>query len=134
MLMVNKETLMETLDEILDAAKTACGASSDSDLARKIGVSQPTISNYRSRRTTPDSYALMQLQMILKKDARELLAIIEAERAKDEKRREYWQDVKKSFRTTTAAALAGLAFFLSIGHENKAVAAPQILTDKMYIM
>lgn len=127
---------MENLDEILDEAKKASNAASDSDLARKMGISQPTMAHYRSRRSTPDAYALMQLQKILKKDARELLAIIEAERAKDEKRREYWQDVKKSFRTTSAATLATVALFLSIGQPNKADAAESYsnLSISMYIM
>lgn len=114
---------METLDDILNAAIKASGANSQADFARKIGVSHPTITNWKTGRSTPDAYALMELQKILKMDARELLAIIEAERAKDEKRREYWQDVKKSFRTTSAAALAAIALFFSVGMSNKAEAA-----------
>lgn len=125
---------METLDEIIDAAIKASGANSQADFARKIGVSHPTITNWKTRRSTPDAYALMELQKILKKDARELLAIIEAERAKDSNRREYWNEVKKSFRTTSAAALVGLALFLSIGQPNSAEAKEfTIKHDNSYV-
>lgn len=127
---------METLDDILEAAIKASGATSQADFARKIGVAHPTITNWKTRRSTPDAYALMELQKILKMDARELLAIIEAERSKDEKRREYWVEIKKSFRTTTATALVGVAFFLSIGQPNEAKAnnTYKLMTHQMYIM
>lgn len=126
---------MNTIQEIIDEAKKASGATSDSDLARKIFVSHASIAHWKSGRSTPDMFALMQLQGILKKDARELSAIIEAERAKDEKRREYWKDVKKSFRTTSAAALAAVALFLSVGQPNKAEASenlPNADNSKVY--
>lgn len=123
---------METLDEILEAAIKASGASSQSDFARKIGVSQPTVTNWKTKRSTPDAFALMQLQKILKKDARELLAIIEGERAKDEERRKYWHEIKNSFRSTTAAALVTIALFTGIGIEKSE--ASTSLTIPMYIM
>lgn len=121
---------METLEDILNEAKKASNATSDADLSRKIGVTGATVSYWRSGRQAPDSYALMQLQGILKVDARELLAIIEKERAKTEERREYWDGVKKSFQKTTATALAGLTLLAVFGGGLSYIP----LSCQMYIM
>ncbi|UXY14095.1 hypothetical protein N8I74_12275 [Chitiniphilus purpureus] len=105
---------METLDEILDAAKAALGKESDNQLALAMGVTRGAVSSWRIKRTAPDAYALMELQKILKVDARELLAIIEAERAKTEERRGYWEDVKRSFSTKGVSSVLAVATALAL--------------------
>lgn len=100
---------MNNLEEILDKAVKAIGKDSDRQLAIYMGVAVTTVSSWRTKRSTPDAYALMELQKILGIDARELLAIIEAERAKTEERRGYWEEIKRSFSqkgTVTALALS----------------------------
>lgn len=122
---------METLVEILEKAKEACGATSDADLSRKIGVTGATVSYWRSGRQTPNSYALMQLQGILKIDARELLAIIEKERAKTEERRNYWDSVVKSFQKTAVITLVGLTLF-ALNTEDARASLPQTDNQNVY--
>lgn len=100
---------MDTLNEIIDAAMQASGKDSDRQLALHMGVSPQTVSHWRTGRNTPDLYALMELQKILKVDARQLAATIEAERAKTEERRGYWEDIKKSFSTKGVSSAVALA-------------------------
>ncbi|QLI83013.1 hypothetical protein HZU75_16610 [Chitinibacter fontanus] len=100
---------MKNINEIVDAALVKIGKDSDRQLSIYMGVSPQTISNWRSHRNAPDSYALMELQKILGIDAREILAIIEAERAKTEERRSYWEEIKAGFSksgTSIAVAIA----------------------------
>ncbi|WP_139799055.1 helix-turn-helix domain-containing protein [Andreprevotia lacus] len=130
---------MENLEEIIEEAKKASGCESYSDLARKLGVTHGTVSHWRTGRSTPDAYALMELQKLLKIDARQLLAIIEAERAKTEERRGYWEEVKRSFSSSgsTIAAVALAATIALFG--NPSVTAEQANTYKytslpLYIM
>lgn len=132
---------MQTLVEIIEAAKKASGFDQDQQLARKIGVPNPYVSGWRHGTRAPDSYAMMQLQKILGIDARELLAIIEAERAKDEERRNYWENIKKEFRNKITITLALFVICLMFGTPETAKASDGLenisfcaLTSEMYIM
>lgn len=97
---------MQTLNEILDRALQETGKPSDRQLALHMGVAPQTLNHWRMGRSTPDAYALMQLQSILKIDAREILAIIEAERAKTDERKSYWETIKSGFSKSGTLALA----------------------------
>ncbi|WP_255992062.1 DUF3693 domain-containing protein [Chitinolyticbacter albus] len=133
---------MNTLDEILDAAKAAIGKESDRQLALHMGVTPAAISLWRTKKGAPDAYGLMELQKILKVDARELLATIEAERAKTEERRGYWEEIKKGFSTKGVSSAVALATAVALfGTPSSSDAAGQnraALTlsnkDALYIM
>ncbi|GHD60802.1 helix-turn-helix domain-containing protein [Jeongeupia chitinilytica] len=129
---------MNTLNEILDSAKESIGTTQDQELARKLGIGQSTLSGYRHGKSTPDAYALMQLSAVLKKDARELLAVIEAERAKTEERRGYWEGLKTQFRKSskTLGALAAAALVLAFAPSDQHIYmfAFTELSAPMYIM
>jgi transcriptional regulator with XRE-family HTH domain len=112
---VQHEKKMKNLDDVLDAALVKIGKDSDRQLAIAMGVTASSLSNWRSRRSTPDAYALMELQKILKIDAREILAIIESERAKTEERRGYWEEVKRSFSTKGTVVAVALASTMMLG-------------------
>ncbi len=115
---------MKTLDEIINEALKAIGETADNQLAIRIGLSRQSVSQWRKKTSSPDSYALMELQKILKVDARELLAIIEAERAKTEERRGYWEEIKKGFsKKGTVTALALAAALMLAGTPPKASAS-----------
>lgn len=107
---------MNSLDEILNEAVKRIGKESDRQLALKMGVAVTTVSSWRTKRSTPDAYALMELQKILQIDARELLAIIEAERAKTEERRGYWEEMKKSFSQKGTVIALAFAMALMLGN------------------
>jgi len=83
---------MKDIDEILNASLKAIGKKSDRQLALAVGVTPQTISHYRKRISTPDNFAIVQLAKILGRSALEILGIIETEKAKTNKRREYWAD------------------------------------------
>ena len=92
---------MQTLDEVLNAAIKRLEKQNDSSLARAIGVTHVTVHNWRTRRSTPDNFALVQLAKILGRSPLELLGIIEGEKAKTDERKEYWQDFLAGLLETT---------------------------------
>lgn len=82
---------IKTTADYLDAAKEALGGISDYALAKRLGVSQPSISILRSGKRQPDNYVACTLAAILGIDPLEIIAAAELAREKDEKKREFWQ-------------------------------------------
>ncbi|WP_283149427.1 hypothetical protein [Silvimonas soli] len=133
---------MNSLNEILNEALKAISKDSDRQLAIHMGVTASAVSLWRHGKSTPDMYALMELQKILQRDARELSAIIEAERAKTEERRGYWEDVKRAFsKSALSIAVVAAATIALPGGVQKAYAGEVLrhalsddLTAHLYIM
>ncbi|WP_375591615.1 helix-turn-helix domain-containing protein [Chitiniphilus eburneus] len=130
---------MKNLDDIIDEALRTIGETSDAQLAKRIGITRQSVNQWRHRTAAPDMFALMELQKILGRDARELSAIIEAERAKTEERRGYWEEIKKSFSTkgvSSAVALAtAVALLWTPQHTHAGSAKLTAITSiGMYIM
>ena len=117
---------METLDEIINEAIKRLDKQNDSQLAKAIGVTHVTIHNWRTRRSTPDNYAIVQLAKLLGRSPMEILGIIEAEKAKSEERKEYWQDFLAGLLDTTRklSAIGALTLASYTTGIPKAEAAP----------
>lgn len=77
--------------EYLDAAKAELGIESDNALARRFEVTRQRISAYRKGGVWPDNYIIMKLAITLKLDPATVLADLESQREKDEKRAEFWR-------------------------------------------
>lgn len=79
------------MSKVLDEAKEKLGVGSDYGLAKKLGIPNPRISEYRSGKATPDAYACARLADALGVDPLALLAQVEAATEKNEARRNYWR-------------------------------------------
>ncbi|AMC34209.1 helix-turn-helix domain-containing protein [Janthinobacterium sp. B9-8] len=132
---------MNTLIDIINEAKKVLNTTEDKELARVIGITPSTISNWHNRGSRPDLFALMQLSDILRIDARELLAIVEAEHAKSEQKQEYWEKMKERFSSSKKELITIIAcgFIFSSADcklelgQNKAISY-KYMTPTMYIM
>ncbi len=80
---------MNTL-EYLDAAKQKLGMDSDYELAKHMKWSTSQMSHYRLKRRTMDDFQAARIAEVLEKDPMELIAVANAERAKDEEEKGYW--------------------------------------------
>lgn len=83
------------MSKVLDEAKEKLGVESDYGLAKKLGIPNPRISEYRSGKATPDAYACAKLADALGVDPLALLAQVEAATEKNEARRNYWRAVSE---------------------------------------
>lgn len=126
---------METLDEIINEAIKRLDKQNDSQLAKAIGVTHVTIHNWRTRRSTPDNYAIVQLAKLLGRSPMEILGIIEAEKAKSEERKEYWQDFLAGLLDTTkkSGAIVALMFASYTTGIQKVEAAPAPPNNVYYV-
>lgn len=77
--------------ELLLEVKVELGIKSDYALAQALDIPRQRISDYMSGRLQPDTYALMQIAMKLKRDPIAVIAEVEAENAKTEKKKDFWR-------------------------------------------
>jgi transcriptional regulator with XRE-family HTH domain len=101
-----EEKTMKSTTEYLDEAKKRAGIESDYALAKRLGVTKAAISNYRQGISKMDDYTAAQIADLLEVDPLEVIAAANAEREKDEKKKDYW---RKIFARCAAACVV---FFL----------------------
>lgn len=94
---------MDTV-QLLDLAKSRQGVS-DYGLARILGVGQSTLSNYRNGRSRPDDRMAVRLADLAQLDAGQVVAWLNAERAKDDESRRLWQGIAERLARTVVAAM-----------------------------
>lgn len=81
---------MQTTVQMLDAAKKAAGCESDYSFGKKYGFSRAVISGWRAGKHHFDDSAAEIIAGILGREPGEVMAICQAQRAKDEKSRGRW--------------------------------------------
>lgn len=109
-----KNTL--NINELLDDAARAIGARSDYHLAQLMELNKARISEFRSGKGTPDTYACTRIAQALGRDPMEIIAMVEAETAKNEQQREFWRSFKFSgMRNSLGLLLSGTLVFLGAG-------------------
>lgn len=100
---------MRTTNEFLDAIKTKHGLQSDYALAKKLGVKQSCICNYRSERSKFDDLMAIKAAGALEIDPLFIISAVHAERAKSEQEKAVWKGIYERLGGMAAAILLGLA-------------------------
>lgn len=76
---------------LIDKARTMCEPPTDYQLAKRLHISHATISRCRHRRGTLDNEAATRLAELLGQEPYDVIAVMELERAKDPKKRAFWE-------------------------------------------
>ena len=100
---------MTTTIELLDAAKRAAGCESDYAFGKRFGFSGSLISNWRHGRNTFDDNSSEVIAGILGREPGEVMAICQAQRAKDDKSRSRWLRVAALLAASVLPPAAGAA-------------------------
>ncbi len=90
--------------ELIDQVKTKTGAHSYYELSQLIDITEQKISKVRKGKASFDAYECTRIAMELGLDPLDVIAQIEAEAARTEKKREFW----KSFRSSGSRVILGL--------------------------
>lgn len=102
--------------ELLDAVKAKTGATSDYKLAQVLDISKQKVSDLRAGRNKPDAYECAKIAEVLERDPLEVIAQVEAEAARSEKKREYWRSLFSGLkRTAHVFALCGMLAISGLG-------------------
>ena len=88
---------MKTTIEFLDAVKEKLGIASDYALAKRLGFSLSTVSNYRTGRRVLDDDAALTVALALDVHPFNVIAAVNAERAKTPETRARWMNVIEGF-------------------------------------
>jgi transcriptional regulator with XRE-family HTH domain len=83
---------MSKAKELLLECKIKLGVQSDYKLAQAIGIHRARVSAYMHGKEHPDPFTAVRMALILQRDPAELIAEIELEKEKNEKRQEFWRD------------------------------------------
>lgn len=103
---------METVRELLDAAKAAKKVESDYALAKALQINKARISAYYAGKEAPNEFACLKIAEAIGRSYEEVSAIVRIEAEKDENRRNVWKDYLK--RIGGMAASIALLLFLSV--------------------
>lgn len=88
---------MRTTIEFLDALKARNGGASDYKIAKILGVTQQSVSRYRTGRDFFGSEIAIKVANLLQLDIGYVLACTHLERAKSEPERQAWQGIAALF-------------------------------------
>jgi len=116
----------------LDAIKSRHGLKSDYQLGKFMGWSFSTISGYRRRGREMGDEHCLQVAEALHLDAGQVLADIQAARAKSPETRKAWEGVARAFRGAAAVLLAIIAVAaLLVASPGQAVAGAQGASERL---
>lgn len=116
------------IGEIIDRAKAAIGAESDSALSRHLGLSRTAVGNWRSGVSLPDPVSCERLAGLTGIPLARVLGIVGEARAHSREEKAVWRKL---------AASATLLALVVMGNAQEGVYAatqPSIDAAKMYIM
>ncbi len=88
---------MKTTVEWLALCKQKFGVESDYALAKRLGTSQQTISSYRTGRSRFDDDMALTVAEALQIDPLQVIASVNAERAKTPEQRARWEGLMEKF-------------------------------------
>lgn len=111
---------MSKAKELLLECKIKLGVKTDYKLAQALQIDRARISDYMAEKRTPDAFACVQMALILQRDPAEIIAIIESESEKNEKRKTFWLDFLRRVEKASRAGTLGLIFIVSLlgGQQN----------------
>jgi len=98
---------MKTTIEFLDAVKEKLGVTSDYALAKRLGFSLSAVSSYRTGRRALDDDAALTVAIALEIHPFNVIAAVNAERAKTPEQRARWSGVMEKFSASFLNLLLG---------------------------
>src|SRR5579871_1792453 len=99
---------MSNTTRLLDRAVKLCSPATDYQLAKRLGIANTTIARCRKRGGTLDNMAAWKLAKMLEMEPAQVIAYIEADRAKDDNKRAFWTAQLPRALPSIAIASAGL--------------------------
>lgn len=116
------------INRLLDEARSSTGSANDNQLAQVLEIPRQRISGIRAGSEKPSPYVCTRLAQALKRDPLEIIAMVEANSAKNEAQRAFWRSYKffgtpNTFGWLLCGTLAFLGAGLSGGNANAGMIA-----------
>lgn len=107
---------MTETQQLLEQVRVKLGGATDYKIAQALDLHTKYLTDYKQGRPA-DAYACAKIAEILDRDPLEIIAQVEAEAARSEKKREYWRSFFSGLkRKAHVVALCVTLGFSAIGH------------------
>jgi plasmid maintenance system antidote protein VapI len=106
------------ISDLLDRAKAKANISSDYALAKVLGITTGNLSNIRAGRTHPSNEEAVKLATLAGLDEMDVIAEIELQTAKTEKKKEFWKHYIESRGITACIAMTAIAASIVMATKN----------------
>lgn len=104
---------MSKSKELLLECKIKLGIKTDYKLAKALKIDRARVSEYMLDKRKPDTFSCVQIALILNRDPTEIIAIVESESEKNEKRRTFWLDFLLHAKQAARLGMLALIFTTS---------------------
>jgi hypothetical protein len=113
---------------LIDKARSLCMPPTDYQLAKRLGINHATISRCRNRGGTLDNEASIRLANLLEQDPLDVIAVMEAERAKTPQKRAFWESRLPRVLPVVAylGIITGVTYFTEVRGEGLTTVSPVI--------
>lgn len=116
---------MNVTNRTLDALAAKYKIKSDYGLAKLMGVTPGSLSNWRKGKSQMADEPAIRAAMLLDEDAGQLLANLQAERAETDETRKIWRQIAGRLRRGAAVVAIGIAGILGLSHTPTARASSE---------
>lgn len=99
---------MENVRKLLDQVKHVNGIESDYALAKRLELPKQRVSEYYSGKAVPNDYACLQIANALNIPLAQVIAAVNLDAEKDEKRRSAWEKYYKQLGGVAASLILGV--------------------------
>ncbi|UEP45627.1 DUF3693 domain-containing protein [Burkholderia sp. B21-005] len=125
---------MKTTLEYLDAVREKLDLPSDYAAAKHLHVTRAAVSRYRQGDATFDDTTALRVAAILDIDPMEVIAAVNAERARDDETRSLWETAwgKVTGATVATALIAGVSLSAAPSVANSATIHP--IVSSLHVM
>lgn len=106
---------MSQTQQLIEQIRTKLDGATDYKIAQALDLPRQRVSDYIHGRRDADAYTCARIAEILERDPMHVIAQVEAEAARSEKKRDYWRSLFSSLKRR-AHVLALCATGLFLGH------------------
>lgn len=121
---------MKRIFMYLDEAQDMGIVKNDAELAKNLGLSRASVSEWRSGKSTPNDDQAVKLAELLGKDAGEILAECGAARAKSPETRKAWERIAAKM-AASSITVCTLIFVQGVAQEAKAAEINKLLFSEL---
>lgn len=108
---------MSQTQQLIEQVRTKLGGATDYKIAQALDLPRQRLSDHVHGRRQADAYTCAKIAEILDRDPLEVIAQVEAEAARSEKKREYWRSFFSGLkRKAHVVALCVTLGFSAAGH------------------
>lgn len=111
---VERGIAMFSVADLIERAKVRANIDSDYRLCKVIGIKTPTMSGYRSGKSTPDARVLEQLCALAGEDLAVWAANLQAERERTPEGKTVWLMIAKRLAGGASTAILSVLFAISL--------------------